>query len=172
MRHQISISDKTLARLKALAEPFVDREPEDVIRRLLDAGEQAQNRAGSSPNSQTAPAIPRAVLLSARTPRERGVAVQIGDHKFDAVSVPDLYRQVLKFLVEHHKSTLQAIVPFRTSRERYLIAREPLHPSGNPFVVPVEFQGFCMEAHKDYQNAVRHLIILSAKLGLQLRYLG
>ena len=36
----IQLSDETLNRLKALAEPFVDREPEDVIRRLLDKNDR------------------------------------------------------------------------------------------------------------------------------------
>lgn len=172
MRHPISISDETLARLKALAEPFVDREPEDVIRRLLDDHERARNKTRVSGDSKVSEAIPRVRLVAGRAPRERGVMVQIGDQKFDAVSVRDLYQQVLEFLVEHHKSKLQAVLPLKTSRERYLVALEPIHPSGNRFIIPVEFHGFYMEAHKDYQNAIRHLIFLTAKLDLQLMYLG
>ncbi len=63
-------------------------------------------------------------------------------------------------------------MPLRTSSERYLIAREPIHPLGNLFVVPVSFGAYHMEAHKDYKNGIEHLRILSEKLGLNLKYLG
>ena len=35
MAEQIRISSQTLNRLKALAMPYVDREPEDTLKRLL-----------------------------------------------------------------------------------------------------------------------------------------
>ena len=60
----------------------------------------------------------------------------------------------------------------RTSGERFLIALKPVHPSGKPFVVQVEYRGFYMEAHKDYKNAIAHLRILCNRLGLSLNYLG
>jgi hypothetical protein len=168
-RHQISISDDTLSRLKALAEPFIDREPEDVIRRLLDhfgqTKEDGSTNIGEYPNL-----IERSP--QSRVPRERGAQVQIGSQRIDAVSVRDLYQQALRLFVENHRSKLSAIVPLKTSSERYLVAREPIHPGGNPFVVPVSFRDFHMEAHKDYKNAIQHLKLLAERLGLTLSYLG
>ena len=58
---------------------------------------------------------------------------------------------------------------FGTSRQRYLIAKRPVHPTGNSFVVPVECGGFFMEAHKDYTNAKRHLAKLVTRVGLTFR---
>jgi hypothetical protein len=175
MRHQITVSDETFMRLKALAEPFIDQ-PEDVIRRLLDQNGRPLDPAKPSrkSNGPTGAPVPvqRDRSPDSRLPRERGARVQIGDYRIEAVSVRELYQQALKFLVENHKAKLQTILPHRTSSERYLIAHEPVHPSGNPFVVPVEFRGFHMEAHKDYKNAVEHLRILAGRLGLTLQYLG
>lgn len=165
MRHQIMVSDETLTRLKSLAEPFVDREPEDVIRRILDQLDQKRHSVKNSPSNADR-------STSSRVPRERGARIKIGEKQIDAVSVRDLYRQALQFIVENHKLTLQAILPLKTSSERYLIARKPIHPGGNPFVVPIEFQDIYMEAHKDYKNAIGHLRILIERLGLSLVYLG
>ena len=177
MRHQISVSDETLRRLKSLAEPFVDREPEDVIRRLLDQIGKGQQIGDNIESAKRGPNTGQTSSLESRSPnsrvpRERGARVQIGNNSIDAVSVRDLYEQALRFFVEHHKLQLQSVVPFRTSRERYLVAREPIHPGGNPFVVPVNFGDFHMEAHKDYRNAIQHLRALTERMGLTLTYFG
>jgi hypothetical protein len=98
--------------------------------------------------------------------------VRIGERRINAVSVRALYEEALRLLVENNASELKSVVPLRTSKERFLIALEPIHPTGNPFVVPVEYRGFYMEGHKDYKNAIAHLRILCGRLGLQLQYLG
>lgn len=156
-------------RLKKLAEPFVDREPEDVIKRLLDRGEL---NTGAQVGEATRDRKRTERSPTSRVPRERGARVQVGDQILEATSVRDLYEQALRFFVEHHKSKLETVVPLRTSKERFLIARDPAHPGGNPFVVPVQFRGFHMEAHKDYKNAIEHLEKLGERLGLQVTYLG
>lgn len=168
MNRHILVSDETLARLKSLAEPFVDREPEDVIRRLLDQlGEHGSiNNAASNVGHNRGPSS------DSRAPRERGARVKIGEETIEAVSVRDLYEQALRFFVENYKSKLQTILPLRTSRQRYLIARDPVHPGGNAFVVPVEVRGFHMEAHKDWKNGIEHLRALAGRLGVEIVYLG
>jgi predicted CopG family antitoxin len=170
MARKIAISDDVFARLSKLARPFVDREPEDVIRRLLDQNEARSSNTASSLDEVMSGGIARRSAES-RAPRQRGATVQIEDHKIDAISVRTLYEEALKFLVAKHRSSLRAVIPLRTSRERYLIANKAVHPSGNHFVIPVEHDGFCMEAHKDYKNAIAHLGMLCNKLGLSLRHL-
>ena len=175
MTHQITVSNEVFNRLKNLAEPFVDREPEDVIRRLLDRNEPAlrNGRAqGKLDDQVAAPVPPHGLSPISRVPRERGATVQIGDRRINAVSVRALYEEALKLLVDKHASQLKSILPVKTSSERFLIALKPVHPSGNPFVVPVEFRGFYMEAHKDYKNAIAHLKVLCSRVGLTLTYLG
>ena len=174
MTHQITVSNELFVRLKTLAEPFVDRDPEDVIRRALDQYERALSNSRAQIKSGGQVGAPLAGGLSpiSRVPRERGTSVQIGDHKINAVSVRALYEEALRLFVEHYASQLKSVVPLKTSGERFLVALKPLHPSGKPFVVPVEFHGFYMEAHKDYKNAIAHLQTLCNRLGLTLKYLG
>ena len=173
MTHQITVSEEVFARLSRLARPFVDRAPEDVIRRLLDQNEPANGKATRSLDGETSAAVSHGNRSTAsRVPRERGATVQIGDYKIDAVSVRALYEEALKFLVAKYSSKLRSIVPLKTSSERYLIADRAVHPTGNPFVIPVEYRCFCMEAHKDFKNAIAHLQMLCNRLGLSLKYLG
>ena len=168
MPHQIRVSDDTMNRLKAHAEPFVDKNPEDVIRRLLDEHDNHMSR--QKPSSQPLRQHERTPV--SRVPRERGTVVRIGGHQFQAASVRDLYEKALRLLVDKYGVGLTRLLPFPTSSERYLVADKPFHPSGNPFIVPVEYHDHYMEAHKDYNNAIRHLRSLVKKLGLELEYLG
>ena len=160
MSHQIAVSDQVFARLKNLAEPFVDRAPEDVIRRLLDERESKPRHSEVQVKSN--------VSISSRVPRERGITVQIDGQRIDAVSVRALYEEALKVFVGRHLARLKSIVPMKTSERRFLIALDDKHPSGRSFVIPVEYRGFYMEAHKDYKNAIEHLRSLCSRLGVTL----
>ncbi|HME33530.1 MAG TPA: hypothetical protein VKG65_12305 [Terriglobales bacterium] len=51
-------------------------------------------------------------------------------------------------------------------------ANKPTHPSGKPFVISVEHQGYYMEAHEGYKNAIAHLGRLAKELRLPFKYLG
>jgi hypothetical protein len=169
MAHQITVSDEVFERLRNLAEPFVDREPEDVIRRIVGLGGVNAHRKF---DAQMPVSLREGLSPISRTPRERGTTVQIGDNTIDAVSVRALYEEALKLFVEKHSSKLKSVIPLRTSGQRYLIAAKPIHPSGKPFVKPVEFRGFYMESHKDYKNGIAHLRMLCNRLGVILKYLG
>lgn len=166
MSHQITVSDQVFVRLKNLAEPFVDREPQDVIRRLLDERESKLSNAEVQMKSN------QGLSPISRVPRERGTTVEIDGQKIDAVSVRALYEEALKLFVGRHVAKLKSVVPMKTSDKRFLIALEDKHPSGRRFVIPVEYRGFYMEAHKDYKNGIEHLRALCNRLGLELEYLG
>jgi hypothetical protein len=175
MTHQIRISDETMARLKACAEPFTDKEPEDVIRRLLDEqgrngrAKQTDRKGGLEMEDRM---IPLGFSTKSRVPRERGATVEIGGRQIQAATVADLYKQVLVFLVDRHQDKLAELLPFKTSAQRYLVASKPQHPRGNPFVIPVKHHDYCMEAHKDYKNAIEHLGKLASRMKLPFRYVG
>lgn len=79
-----------------------------------------------------------------------------GDETFTAKNIPDLYRQILKFLVECGDMN-NIELPFATGPKRYLIAREPIHPSGQKFMTPVEYEGYFMEAHNNRTAAISNL---------------
>jgi len=176
----IHLSEETMERLKAYAEPFVDRKPEDVIRRLLDQREEADS--GRTKGDIITRLRDKYGLSSTRhnptiyrVPRERGATVRIEGHEIAASSVRDLLDQALAFLVDKHRARLDEVLPFRTSSERYLVAKQAVHPNGNAFFVPTPhngYRGYYMEAHKDYKNAIRHLRLLVQKLGLKFDYVG
>lgn len=166
MSKVIRVPTSVYNRLQALAEPFVDT-PGTVISRLLD---DHDGRGASSPSSPPSPLV---ADLDEREPRSRGVTVELDGQPIEAASVPDLYEQVLRFLVDEGVvGGLEGDLPIATSRKRYLLARSPVHPNGNDFVNPVAYQGYYMEAHKDYKNALRHLNKrVLAPLGIELEYL-
>ena len=171
---EISLSDDLIARLESLTVPLFPT-PADVIGKLLDHYDRTYRRAtaeNAPPAKLVRPLSPNASLMG-RIPRERGVTFELDGHKMQAVSVRDMYEQVLKFIVDKgYSKQLKPHVPFRTSRQRYLIADRPVHPNGNDFVITVKYGGYFMEAHKDYKNAVEHLRKLVEKLGITLRYVG
>jgi hypothetical protein len=171
VEHSIRISESTLNRLRALAVPFEDKGPEDVIRRLLEEQEKPGIKSATSLNTFRRAQDP----TTSRVPRQRGVSIELAGRHIDAVSVQDLYSQALRVLVDGHRNKLDRLLPFRTSRQRYLLADRPFHPSGNPFVVPAPhngYHGYYMESHKDYANAIKHLRYFAKKLGLEMTYLG
>jgi len=99
--------------------------------------------------------------------------VVINGNTINAETVWDLYEQTLKLLSDRgYLDRLEPHIPFKTSAKRYLIAKEPKHPSGRDFVVPIQYRGFYMESHKDYKTAINHLGQLLSKCGLAIRYMG
>lgn len=167
MTHQIRLSPPIWELLKRSAEPFVDKEPEDTIRRILDF--YLKNRGADGAASAPSIAAPTQ-HAGPRVSRQRGLSYDLDGQHHDAVSVRDFYEQVLRCLVDNHESKLTRLVPFRTSSERYLVARTPVHPSGNEFVIPVTYRGYHMEAHKDYKNAIAHAAHLADRMGVELRF--
>jgi len=166
----IEVSDEDYARLAALAQPFVDTKPGDVVHRVLvDREEGFPGRPGLPVGGPSAPPMP----LEVRTPRERGVKVDIGGHVVTADSVRDLYYQALGVLLKNGwAKCIRDRVPHKTSSRRYLVSDRPVHPNGNAFVVPVERDGLFMEAHKSYRTAVSQLAHFLSKCHVTLRYLG
>ena len=163
MSPTIDVSPRVHARLKELAGPLFS--PSEVIERLLglDSGKGA--RPSASVATATEGDIQASAGLAPRSPRERGISVQIDDTRINAVSVRDLYLQFLQYMVNRKLiARIEQAIPHRTSKQRFLIARKAVHPNGNPFVVPVDFGGFFMEAHKNYENAMSGLQQL-AKIG-------
>ena len=165
MTHQVELTEVTWSLLKQCAEPFVDKEPEDTIRRALQF--YSKNYGNRSPASSSSVAPSPAI---ARSPRERGVLFELDGKHHEAATVSDLYEQILKFFVDNHETRLKGLIPFRTSSLRFLLATKPVHPSGREFVVPVKYRGYYMEAHKDYKNAITHAIKLANRMGVELRF--
>ena len=90
--------------------------------------------------------------------RQKGASVSIGNKSITAETVGDLYYQALKYLCDNnYMSKVENKIPFATSSKRYLIAREPIHQRGNNFRGTIEYNGYFMEIHKNYEQALKHL---------------
>ncbi|MBI5017162.1 MAG: hypothetical protein HZB55_16970 [Deltaproteobacteria bacterium] len=99
--------------------------------------------------------------------------VRIADHLIHAESVPDFYKMAMAWLVDNgHMQRVDTLVPFKTSQQRYLIAKTPRHPNGKDFFSPVNHRGYYMEAHKNYRDAVFHLRKLLANISLHVEYVA
>jgi hypothetical protein len=147
----IDVSASVLRRLETLGGPLFT--PSEVIERLLD-----QVASGDLSDGVSELGGPSHEVSRARPPRSRGVDLLISGHRITAVTVPDMYLQVLQWLVDGKRmDKVQSSIPFRTSKQRFLIAKSPRHPSGKDFVSEVQYKGYYMEAHKNYENALSGL---------------
>lgn len=164
MAKTISLSDDVYARLQELARPFEDREPEDVIRRLL---------GDASTKDVANPSVDRHTneLAVVRAPRERGTVVELNGERISATTVPDLFTKVMEFIyLKDLWKNFEDLAPYTTSAKRYLFAKSPKHPQGNDFFVPLKYRNIYMEAHKNYETTIRQLDRLLSQLGISFKY--
>lgn len=172
----ISLSEETYARLQKLARPFVDREPEDVIRRLLDGASTKDVAKPSEGGDSARPTIHAASERTTdtavvRAPRERGTIVELDGNRITATTVPDLCTKVLDFIsAKGLWDQFVGLAPYATSAKRYLFAKSPKHPQGNDFFVPIKYKNIYMEAHKNYETTIKQLDRLLSQLGIDFKY--
>lgn len=160
----ITLSDEVYARLETLAKPFEDREPEDVIRRLLDGGSMKEMPEPRGVSTTTGAPIVRA-------PRERGAVVELNGQEISATTVPDLCTKVMEFIYSKGLwDDFENLAPYTTSTKRYLFAKSPKHPQGNDFFVPLQYRNIYMEAHKNYETTIKQLGRLLSQLGITFKY--
>ena len=116
---------------------------------------------------------PMSVLPSPTRMSSPGATVELNGQRIHAGTVTDLYEQVFRLLLNNGKAeALKELAPYRTSNQRYLFAREPLHPNGKAFFVDVKVGPYHVEAHKNYEQAVKQLAELLGRLGISFQYLG
>lgn len=158
MSKPITLPDDLYRKLELLARPFIDHDPIDVIRRLVDMAER--EGLAEQPSDEASPrAVARTRATGTRRAAHSGhLRIQVDGIVIDAASVPDLYHQTLSFLAERPVwSRIRGMLPWATSRKRYLASVRPVHPRGNAFANPVEHRGVYMETNRSHENAVRHL---------------
>lgn len=168
MSKPILLADDLYDRLGSLARPFVDKEPADVIRWLVDK-QLEESTPVLSPRTNAVIGI----AVVERVPRERGAIVELDGTTIRADSVPDLCLKVMQYLHgKGHWSKILAMSPYKTSAKRYLFSKVPKHPNGNKFWVKIEYRELFIEGHKNYQAAVVQLAKLASKCGVVLTYKG
>ena len=177
MAREINITESVFNRLQKIAVPFEDT-PSSVIETLLDFYERYKNDIIEKNNHQNVVIITNNKKmgkkeinekLSKRLPRQRGVMLKIDDREFKAISIKDLYEQILKFIVDsNYIEKIETYLPIKTSNVRHLLHNKPSHPYGNAFVQPVKYKGYYMETNKDYKNGLSHLYKLLNICGLSI----
>lgn len=173
MSKPITLPDDLYRKLELLARPFVDHDPIDVIRRLVDMAER--EGLAEQPSIESSPrAVARTRATGTRRAARSGhLRILVDGMVSDAASVPDLYHQTLAFLAERPVwSRIRGKLPWATSRKRYLASAKPVHPPGNTFVNPVEHRGVYLEAHKSHEAALRHLERFLRDVGCSVKRLG
>lgn len=166
MAKTIALPNELYDRLASLARPFVDKEPVDVIRWLVEKESGAVRRP-------TAAQSPSAVSVEERAPRERGAVVDMDGDIIRADSVPDLCKKVMQVLSSKgHWDKVLELAPYKTSSQRYLFSKTPKHPNGKNFFVPIKCRDVYVEAHKNYKTSLDQLKKLVAKCGMTLTYKG
>ena len=169
MPRTITVSDELFARLESLARPFVDREPQDVIHRLVEGECKRTGQREKTDQDRT----PRTGTKVVRAPRERGAVVELNGEKITADTVPDLCTKVMEYIYSKGLwEKLEELAPYKTSSKRFLFSKSPKHPNGNDFFVPIKYRNIYMEAHKNYQTTIKQLSRLLARLGVDLVYRG
>ena len=173
MSQSLTVSDEVYSRVRQLAR-FSGCDDSAVVQRLLDQlegdGGVLPRRGASLPGRTGAPSER---YLPGRTPRERGATVRLGAEMHQVDSVRDLLETVLRFIGKNGKrDALKALLPFKTSSQRFLIAEQPIHPNGKPFFVPVYASGLYMEAHKSYKTAISDLEDLFEQLKIPFKYVA
>jgi predicted CopG family antitoxin len=166
MEKTISISDDLYRRLESLAIPFEDKEPGDVIKRLVDSQIQSNDVLLKGKEKMESEIITRA-------PRERGVVVELDGERITASTIPDLSKKIMIFIDDKGKwKEFEKLAPYATSSKRFLISDTPIHPNGNNFVVPIKYKDIYMEAHKNYDTAIKQLKRILDHLDIVLRYIN
>lgn len=170
MAKTIVVDDALYERLALLARPFMDKEPADVVRRLVEK-EVGSDRVKHP--AVVGAAAERTAGVLARAPRERGAVVELDGTVIHADSVPDLCAKVMEFMHArgHWKKVLE-LAPYKTSAQRYLYSRTPKHPNGNDFFVEIKCWDVYVEAHKNYKTSIEQLARFAAKCGVTLTYRG
>lgn len=92
------------------------------------------------------------------------IKVFIDGQSFETKNIPELYNAVLQYLVDAGKLE-NILLPVATGDKRYLLAKEPVHPTGKSFLAPVEYGGYFLEAHNNRAAAIAQLKKLAENIG-------
>jgi len=96
------------------------------------------------------------------------LVVKIDKTIFEGKSINDLFLKVLEYLVAQNKFD-NIDLPWRTGNSRYIISneKEPIHPNGRKFFVPVQYKDYSMETHVDRKRGIKILDSLCNQLNLK-----
>lgn len=85
------------------------------------------------------------------------IRIRVSNRDFAGDSLPDIYQEILEYLVDT-KRIERLQLPIATSSVRYILSKDPVHQRGNDFVVPILYNGYYLEGHKERDNGLRQLL--------------
>lgn len=116
-----------------------------------------------SENEETKVAVKEIEAKTAGKKREP-IEFYINDKSLEAKNIPEMYQKALEYLID--ASLLDDVsLPVSTGEKRYILAKEPVHPNGKPFLAPVVYKGFFMESHNNREAAIAQLKKLIESVG-------
>ncbi len=98
--------------------------------------------------------------------------VKVNNHSFEGSSIPALYSQVLKFIVDN--GSIQKLnTPWGFGSKRYFVfhGRNPIHPTNREFFAPVTYKNYHLEAHVNRRSGIRYLSALCEEIGFKFKIL-
>ncbi|MDQ3179517.1 MAG: hypothetical protein M3Q33_03240, partial [Acidobacteriota bacterium] len=126
---------------------FIDRFRENSLDETRN--DEDKNMIEVAPNEKAA------AKTSVRQKR-KSIEFHINDEPFEAKNIPEMYKMGLEYLVDN-RLLEQVSLPVATGEKRYILAKQPIHPTGKPFNALVEYGGFFMEAHNNRAAAIGQL---------------
>ncbi|MBM7845671.1 PD-(D/E)XK nuclease family protein [Herpetosiphon giganteus] len=163
---------KTLRyRLKGGSPLIITQRDQDLVRQLFAQHESAitmlyqiLSEQFTSDSADLAEKKSPIQALSAGTQPVK-ITIQIEQTIFQAKSMRDLYQQVLGYL-DQHELLATLPLPIASGSKRYLLATEPIHPTGNAFILPARYRDYYMEANKSRDGGLNDLGKLLGFCGL------
>ncbi len=103
--------------------------------------------------------------ISSKGRKSGRIAVKIDSKIFEGGMVRDLFKKVLKYLVDQ-KLIDKIPLPWGTGKTRYIITNEidPMHPNGRNFFYPESYKSYTIETHYGRDRALSVLDALCKKL--------
>jgi len=156
---------KTLKHRQKGGEPLViTQKDRDMVNALMDkhgSAIQALYDILSQGSDEFEPLNP-----GGNTTKE-AIRIKVGNTIFSEPSISKLYQRVLRFLDDGgYLNNIE--LPIASGAKRYLLAREPYHQQGNPFLKPVDHKGYYMEANKSRNSGLSDISKLLNACGLSL----
>lgn len=142
--------------MKGASMDIIDGEVRDLALQLWEKHKGALQLLAKALNQEddVAPIAEAFELAEEEGPRLR---MTINGRDISGETVPQFllaYLTTLDHLGVLNEAERKQMMPYASSGRRYFISRSAIHPEGNPFVRPVSFGGWFVEAHKSISGCL------------------
>lgn len=167
--------------LDARFEALEARLRQSLERRLAEMEGRLSQRLGGAPppapSAEEAPPLPRRpgaapsprpteATLETEVSPKAAVAIRVGDELLQGDTAVSFYTAFWSWMFDEGHISHQAL-PIASGKQRYVIAREPVHPTGKPFTGITEVCGAYVEKNLSRSGIVRITCKLLDQTGLE-----